>query len=104
MRDMTAAELAFDSREGMMLHRCAAMADRIALLERELDGADLLSPGYMGKGTISNPLLTELRQTEALLAQTLARLKPPAEDESAGVQVPRSVAARAAANTRWGKR
>jgi len=104
LADMAAAELAFDSRERAMLHRCARMADRIAAMDRELAGADLLVPGYMGKGTISNPLLTELRQTEALLAQTLTRLKPPAEDESQGVLVPRSVPARAAAQARWGKR
>ena len=44
-------------------------------MDRELDGAELLVPGYLGKGTISNLLLTELRQTEALLAQTLTRLE-----------------------------
>jgi hypothetical protein len=105
LRDMAAAELEFDAREQAMLHRCARMADRIAAMDRELEGADLLVPGYLGKGTVSNPLLTELRQTEALLAQTLTRLKPQApEDESQSVRVPRSVAARAAANTRWSRR
>jgi hypothetical protein len=104
MRDMSAQELVFDAREMVMLRRCAAMCDRIGLLERELDGADLLVPGYMGKGLVGNPLMAELRQTEALLVQTLARLRPPAEDESQGVQVPRSVSARSAANARWGKR
>jgi hypothetical protein len=104
MRDMTAAGLAFDARESAMLHRCARMADRIAAMDRELEGAELLVPGYLGKGTVSNPLLTELRQTEALLAQTLTRLKPPAEDDSQDVRVPRSVSARSAANARWSKR
>jgi hypothetical protein len=80
------------------------MADRIAAMDRELDGAELLVPGYLGKGTICNPLLTELRQTEALLAQTLTRLKPPAEEDEQQVVVSRSVSARSAANARWGKR
>jgi hypothetical protein len=104
MRDMSGAGLAFDAPEQAMFYRCARMADRIAAMDRELDGAELLVPGYLGKGTISNPLLTELRQTEALLAQTLTRLKPPAEEEEQQVVVPRSVSARSAANARWGKR
>lgn len=104
MRDMTGAGLAFDARETAMLYRSCKMADRISAMDRELDGADLLVPGYLGKGTVSNPLLTELRQTEALLAMTLHRLKPPAEEDGQQVQVPRSVSARSAAQARWGKR
>jgi hypothetical protein len=87
-----------------MMHRCAKMADRIAAMDRELDGAELLVPGYLGKGTVSNPLLTKLRQTAALLAQTLTRLKPPAEEDEQQPVVPRSVSARSAANARWSKR
>jgi hypothetical protein len=101
-KDLAEADLVPDSRELLMLRRCCRMADRIAEMERQLDGADYLQPGYMGKGVVCHPLLTELRMTEALLAQTLSRLKPPAEDDSSAVvPVPRSVSARAAANTRW---
>src|ERR1700730_12084163 len=81
MRDMSAAGLAFDARERAMFYRCTKMAERIAAMDRELDGAEPLVPGYLGKGVVSNPILTELRQTEALLAQTLQRLKPPADED-----------------------
>jgi hypothetical protein len=96
--------LAHDVRETAMLFAACRMRDRAVLLERELAGAPLSVPSHTGRGQVMNPIWIELRQIEALLMTTLARLKPPAESESsAGVPMPRSVAARTAAQARWGK-
>lgn len=56
------------------LRQAGKLADTIALMEAALDGAELTVPGYMGKGTVSNPLLSELRMHWQLLAQTVARV------------------------------
>jgi hypothetical protein len=101
--DLAEMGLAHDSRESTMLFTACRMRDRIALLERELADQPLSVVSHTGKGQVMNPLWIELRQTEALLMQTLSRLKPPQDDDSSGVGVPRSVAARSAANARWGK-
>src|ERR1700730_15851547 len=66
--ELTASELVY-------LRQAGKCSDTIALLEAALDGAELLVPGYMGKGTVSNPLLAELRQTRMLLGQLVARIK-----------------------------
>jgi hypothetical protein len=43
-------------------------------VERELEGADVIVPGHAGQ-PVANPLLGELRQHQALLAQTIARIR-----------------------------
>lgn len=70
--------------------------DLIGLLERELDGAELIVKGSMGQ-PVANPMISELRQHRATLQRLLAALKLPDE----GVSASRSAAAREAANARW---
>lgn len=89
--------------------------DELRVLEdacREMDLIDSMSAsladmpvmvaGSMGQSVV-NPLVAELRQHRAVLRQLLVSLKLPDEPApgSQGVESPRSVAARAAAKSRW---
>jgi uncharacterized protein YejL (UPF0352 family) len=87
--------------EKRVLEDAAREADIIALMERERckPTFSLVVKGSMGQEVI-NPLISELRQHRATLAQLLRQLK--LTDEN-GVSA-RSTSARSAANTRWAKR
>lgn len=84
-----------------ILREAAREVDLIDIMERELAGDKVMIAGSMGQRVV-NPLITELRQHRATLAQLLRQLKLP--DESGGEQETRSTQARAAANSRWATR
>jgi hypothetical protein len=100
--DAAGQDLQLDAREREWLRRACKAADRIALIEAALVDADLVVPGH-AKQPVSHPLLTELRQTEALLAQTLARLRVDVAENEAGIPVAVNQH-RAAALARWSRR
>lgn len=78
----------------------AVLIDR---LRRALDdGAPLIVKGSMGQ-QVASPLMTEIRQHRATLAQLLGRLHLPDDPNEVSSDSPaeRSVKARAAANARW---
>lgn len=93
--ELTAAELAF-------LRQAGKLADTIALMDAALVGAELVVPGYLNKGSVINPVVSELRMHRQLLAQTVARINLDVP-EASGVtgRVGTSNRFRAAAMTRW---
>lgn len=88
------------AHEKLILKGACTALDNISKLEDELDGADLMSKGSMGQD-VANPLLSELRQTQAAFDRAMKQLALPDAD---GVDEgsARSSSARAAANARWG--
>ncbi|UOQ60377.1 hypothetical protein MUN76_15310 [Leucobacter rhizosphaerae] len=88
------------AHERLILKGACTALDKIAALEDELDGASLMSKGSMGQD-VANPLLGELRQTQAAFDRAMKQLAlPDADGEDAGSS--RSSSARAAAEARWG--
>jgi len=87
------------AHERLILKGACTALDKIAALEEELDGASLMSKGSMGQD-VANPLLGELRQTQAAFDRAMKQLSlPDASGEDAGAS--RSASAREAANARW---
>lgn len=79
-------------------------ADLIDKLEAALKYADFMVTGSQGQDVI-NPMIPELRQHRATLTSMLLKLKLPDDEPESGQtggENPRSVSARAAANSRWG--
>ncbi|WP_328439130.1 hypothetical protein [Nocardia puris] len=89
--------------EQRVLREACREVDLIDALEDALSGDSIMIPGSMGQRVV-NPLVTELRQHRATLAQLLRQLKLPDADGGEAEKEARSVAARAAANARWGNR
>lgn len=81
-----------------VLKGACRVEDRIDTLERELEGAPLMVRGSQGQQVI-NPIIPELRQYEATKKSLLGALNLPDEQG----ETPRSVGARKAAQSRWGK-
>lgn len=79
---------------------CRAI-DVVERLEEEFEGSDTMVKGSMGQ-LVASPLLTELRQYRALIAQLLKKLNLPDEDGRQAEST--SSAARKAANARWQRR
>jgi hypothetical protein len=79
-------------------------ADLIAELEKEAEGRPRTVRGSTGQPVI-NPLLAEARQCRLALNQLLKQLKLPddGDDNAAAGGERRSVGARTAAQSRWGK-
>jgi hypothetical protein len=71
-----------------------------AELDAVVEGNGWLVMGSM-KQEVAHPLVGELRQHRALLANLLGKLKLP--DAEGGDAIDRSAAGRAMANARWGK-
>jgi hypothetical protein len=93
------------SDELRILEDACREADLIDQLEEALKGAPFMVSGSQGQDVI-NPLIPELRQHRATLTSMLLKLKLPDEEPDAGqapAESPRSVAARTAAQSRWGK-
>lgn len=91
---------ALSAHEKLILKGACTALDNIAKLEVELDGADLMSKGSMGQD-VANPLLGELRQTQAAFDRAMKQLSlPDVDGEDAGAS--RSSSAREAAAKRWG--
>lgn len=76
-------------------------ADLIDDLAQEAKGAPKMVRGSQGQDVI-NPLISELRQHRATLKSLLGALQLPDDDDVFG-ESRRSVAARKAAQARWGK-
>jgi hypothetical protein len=81
------------------------LADRLEQMETELaqSPTGFMCKGYQGQ-PVAHPLLGEIRQTRALRALTLARIRvtPPEEKPTANV-FPLGIQQRNAANARWKK-
>jgi hypothetical protein len=99
--DAAGQGLELDARELTWLRHAAKLADRIAGLEEALAGEPLVVPGH-AKQPVANPLLPEIRQNQALLAQTLGRLRLDVAENSSG-QVVGSNRFRSAALARWAR-
>ncbi len=84
-----------------ILEDACKLSDRAAELEEEAKGRSSTVRGSQGQPVI-NPLLAEERQCRIAVAQLLKQLKLP-DEESAGGESSRSVNARTAAQSRWGK-
>ena len=88
----------FDLRsdELTILTRACRAIDRLALIDRALEGAPALVDGR------ANPLIVEARMQEATLASLIRALSLREDEDSAGAgSGNRSVAARALAEQRW---
>lgn len=96
----TADAYELSAHEKLILKGACTALDNIAKLEDELDGAALMSKGSMGQD-VANPLLGELRQTQAAFDRAMKQLALPDADGSSA-ESPRSTSARAAAEARWG--
>ena len=98
------AGLIFPPHELVILERVCRTAERIAQLESELEGRPALIPGSH-KQMVVNPLVTELRLQEGLLATLLGRLSFPDEGAEDGANdwdgLTASQRARKAALARW---
>ena len=101
VRDAAGQGLQLDARELVWLDSACKISDRIALLEAEIEGAELIVPGYNGQPT-ANPMLAELRLHGQLLAQTLARLRIDVSENSSGELVAENRYRRAALS-RWAR-
>lgn len=87
------------AHEKLILKGACMALDKIAAIQDELDGAALMSTGSMGQD-VANPMLGELRQTQAAFDRAMKQLAlPDAEGADAGSA--RSTSAREAAAARW---
>jgi hypothetical protein len=103
VRDASENDLELTAQEQYWLHSACELTDRAADITAALEGRPLYMKGSQGQD-VSNPLLAELRQFHLAISLTLARIRLdvlPAESSGLPVSVPRSVAARSAANARW---
>lgn len=86
----------------------AELRTKKAELEKDPQYTEMLVKGSMGQ-RVENPLrvaarkaLDDIRAQDSALAGHLAKLRLPDEDAGANAEQPRSVGARAAAQTKWG--
>lgn len=100
VRDVAGQGLSLDSRELVWLRSAGKLADRIAELEAAMGEQPLVVPGH-AKQPVSHPLLTEIRQYYALLAQTLGRIRVDAATVNAAGDLAPGSRHRTAALTRW---
>lgn len=85
--------------ELVVLEKACRAADRIAVMEGELEGSTFMVKGSMGQPVV-NPLVGEIRAHEAQVQRLLSSLKLP-DDPAGAAEKPRSTQARAAAQSRW---
>jgi hypothetical protein len=94
----------FRPDEARILQDCCAEIDLIDDLDVAQRGADRIAKGSMGQQVI-NPLISELRQHRATLANLLSKLNLPVDANETPDSVSsgrvRSTAARHAAHVRW---
>lgn len=81
-----------------ILEDACMLADKVHRYEARMEGQSETVRGSQGQQVL-HPLLGEIRQCRTAIAGQLAKLKLP--EDSAGA-TPRSVSARAAAQSRWG--
>ena len=90
------------THEKLILRGACTSLDQIALLEAQLDGADLTVRGSMGQ-EVAHPLLAEVRAQQAAYDRAIKQLNLPDEGEPSGKGAgSRSPSARQAARVRWG--
>lgn len=96
----TTGTYSMSAHEKLILKGACMALDKIDAIQCELDGVPLMSKGSMGQD-VANPLLGELRQTQAAFDRAMKQLALPDAD---GVDVgsSRSASARDAAKARWG--
>jgi len=105
IEDSDSQGIDLDALELSHLGDAARLADRLEQMESELaeSPTGFMVKGYQGQ-PVAHPLLGEIRQTRALRAQTLARIRvTPPEEKQTGNIFALGVQQRAAANKRWGK-
>jgi hypothetical protein len=94
----------FRPDEARILQDCCAEIDLIDDLDAAQRGAERIVKGSMGQQVI-NPLISELRQHRATLANLLGKLNLPDDANATRDSVPggrvRSTTARQAAHVRW---
>ena len=86
-----------------VLRQACLTADMISRLSDAIEGEPLMVKGSTGQDVL-HPLVSELRQERALLANLLGRLDIPEESEEDGSQwngLTASARARKAAHARW---
>jgi hypothetical protein len=83
IRDAAGQGVSLDARELVWLRSAGKLTDRIAELESAMVDQPLVVPGH-AKQPVSHPLLTEIRQHYALLAQTLGRIRVDLVDSGSG--------------------
>lgn len=95
-------DLELTATERVHLTNAARLADRAALLEEALDGADQITAGSRNQEVV-NPLIPELRAYCAAIDTALARIKvsEPPEEPTGRNRDSASVGPRAAALARW---
>lgn len=86
--------------ELLILEGACREIDIIERLERELDGADLVTSGSMGQD-VAHPLLAEVRQHRAAFGSMIKQLA--LQDAEEPQTSARSRQAAAAANARWAR-
>ena len=105
VEDADSQGIDLDSLELSHLEDACRLADRLEQMESELAASStgFMVRGYQGQ-PVAHPLLGEIRQTRALRALTLARIRvtPPEEKQGATVFA-LGVQQRDAANKRWRK-
>jgi hypothetical protein len=107
VRDADEQNVDLDSLEIVFLTDAARLEMRIEEMEATLAASPtgMMVSGYQGQ-PVAHPLIGEIRQTRALRALTLARIKvSPPEEKTSGVVLPMGGVnqQRAAANRRWQK-
>ena len=105
IEDADSQGIDLDSLELCHLEDACRLADRLEQMELELaqSPTGFMCKGYQGQ-PVAHPLLGEIRQTRALRAQTLARIRvTPPEEKQTGSVFTLGVQQRTAANKRWGK-
>jgi hypothetical protein len=100
--DTAGQGLELDARELTWLRHAAKLADRVAALEDAMTDQPLVVPGHASQ-PVAHPLLGEIRQTQALLAQTLGRLRVDVSESTGGIVNAGGNRFRAAANARWNR-
>ena len=95
-------DLMLTATERNWLHSACKLSDQVAVVESALKNAPMYMTGSMGQ-SVSNPLLSELRQLHLAVSLTLSRLKiEPPEAPGLGI-VGGSNHQRRGANMRWGR-
>lgn len=85
-----------------ILEDACKLTDRAFELEEDAKGQSRTVRGSTRQPVI-NPLLAEERQCRIAVSQLLKQLKLPDDPSAASSESPRSVGARTAAQSRWGK-
>jgi len=73
--DATDQGIELTSQELVWLRQAGKLADTIALMEGALEGAELVVPGYLNKGSVINPLLSDVMKERGLRSSCPSRAR-----------------------------